>query len=181
MAILSAAAIAFIFVVPGDVKFLAGVYAFGATIAFTIAHLAIIRLRITDPDRERPFRIPLNVNWRGSSIPLPALGMAVLTALAWVSVLVFHEGARYIGGGWLLFGVGAYVFYRSVVEETSLTKRVTIPEEALYKDEPHLQYASILVPVFGTEHDDDIVSTAGRLAAAADAPGELGRASTSSS
>jgi APA family basic amino acid/polyamine antiporter len=173
VAILGGAGIAFAFVIPGDIKFLAGVYAFGATIAFTIAHLAIIRLRVTDPDHERPFRIPFNVNWRGAQIPLPAVAMAVLTALAWVSVVVFHEGARYIGGGWLLFGIGAYVFYRVVVEETSVTKRVTVPEEALFKDEPHAEYASILVPVFGTEHDDDIVSTAGRLADAADQPGAI--------
>ncbi|HEX6117211.1 MAG TPA: universal stress protein [Solirubrobacterales bacterium] len=173
VAILCAAVISFVLVIPGDVRFLAGVYAFGATIAFTIAHLAIVRLRITDPDRERPFRIPFNVGWRGRQIPLPALGMAALTALAWVSVVVFHEGARYIGGGWLLFGIGAYVFYRSAVEETSVTRRVTIPEEALFKDEPDLEYASILVPVFGAEHDDDIVSTAGRLAAAADERGGI--------
>lgn len=173
VAILSAAVIAFVFVVPGDVRFLAGVYAFGATVAFTIAHLSIVRLRARDPDRERPFRIPFNVTWRGSSIPLPAVAMAVLTALAWVSVVVFHEGARYIGGGWLLFGVVAYVLYRVVFEETSLTKRVTVPEEALFKDEPDVEYASILVPVFGTEDDDDIVSTAGRLADAADQPGEV--------
>jgi APA family basic amino acid/polyamine antiporter len=94
--------------------------------------------------------------------------MAVLTALAWVSVVIFHEGARYIGGGWLLFGIVAYVFYRTVVEETSLTKRVTIPEEALYKDRLEVGYSNILVPVFGTDYDDDIVSTAGRFAAGAD-------------
>ena len=166
VAILAGAGIAFVFVIPSDVKFLAGVYAFGATIAFTIAHLSIIRLRTKEPDRARPFRIPFNVRIRGRSVPLPAVAMAVLTALAWVSVVVFHEGARYIGGGWLLFGIGAYVFYRTVVEETSLTKRVTVPEEALFKDEPGVEYASILVPVFGTEYDDDIVSTAGRLASA---------------
>jgi basic amino acid/polyamine antiporter, APA family len=171
VAILSGAVIAFIFVIPSDLKFLAGVYAFGATIAFTIAHLAIVRLRSKDPERERPFRIPLNLEWRGHSIPLPAVAMAVLTALAWVSVVVFHEGARYIGGGWLLFGIGAYAFYRKVVEETSLTKRVTVPEEALFKDEPDLEYGNILVPVFGTVDDDDIVSTAGRLAAAGDGTG----------
>jgi len=98
--------------------------------------------------------------------------MATLTALAWVSVLIFHEGARYIGGAWLLFGIGAYVFYRRVVEGTSVTKRVTIPEEALYKDRPEVGYTNILVPVFGTEHDDDIVSTAGRFAAASDRTGD---------
>ncbi|MGI8462238.1 MAG: amino acid permease [Solirubrobacterales bacterium] len=173
VAIIGAAVISFIFVIPGDVRFLAGIFAFGATIAFTIAHVSIVRLRITDPDHERPFRIPLNIRWRGSELPLPAIAMAIFTALAWVSVVIFHEGARYIGGGWLLFGLGAYVFYRRVVERTSLTRRVSVPEEALFKDEFEADYASILVPVFGTEYDDDIVSTAGRLAAAADAPGDL--------
>jgi APA family basic amino acid/polyamine antiporter len=173
VAILSGAALAVVLVVPGDVKFLAGVFAFGATIAFTIAHLAILRLRVSDPRRPRPFRIPLDIEVGGQSLPLPAIAMALLTALAWISIAVFHEGARYIGGGWLLFGIVAYVFYRRVVEGTSLTKRVTVPEEALFKDEPTVEYGSILVPVFGTEDDDDIVSTAGRLAAAADEPGEL--------
>ena len=171
VAILAGAVIAFALVLPADVRFLAGVYAFGATLAFTIAHLSIARLRVTEPDRPRPFRIPFNVTVRGRSIPLPAVGMAVISALAWISVIVFHEGARYIGGGWLVFGVAAYAFYRVVVEGTSLTKRVTVPEEALFKDEFQAEYASILVPVFGTEHDDDIVSTAGRLAAAGDDSG----------
>ena len=71
----------------------------------------------------------------------------------------------------MLFGLGAYVVYRVVVEETSLTKRVTVPASALAKDVPLPEYGGILVPVFGTPLDDDIVSTAGRLAAAADDPG----------
>ena len=173
VAIISGAALSVIFVLPGDVKFLAGVYAFGATIAFTIAHLAIIRLRNSEPWRRRPFRVPMTVRVGGRELPLPAVAMAVLTALAWLSIAIFHEGARYIGGGWLLFGIAAYVFYRRVVEGTSLTKRVTVPEAALFKDRAEVEYGSILVPVFGTEDDDDIVSTAGRLADAADEPGEM--------
>ena len=46
-------------VIPTNVKLLAGIYAFGATLAITIAHLSIIRLRVKDPDRRRPFRIPM--------------------------------------------------------------------------------------------------------------------------
>ena len=40
------------------------------------------------------------------------------------------------------------------------------------KEVREVEYGDILVPVFGTELDDDIVSTAGRLADAADRPGE---------
>jgi APA family basic amino acid/polyamine antiporter len=49
---------------------------------------------------------------------------------------------------------------------------VSVPEQALRKEVPPAEYGSILVPIFGTKLDDDIVGTAGRLADAADEPGE---------
>jgi APA family basic amino acid/polyamine antiporter len=64
--------------------------------------------------------------------------------------------------GGLLF----YVVYRKVFEGTTLTKRVSVTEKALTKQVPDVAYRNILVPIFGSELDDDIVSTAGRLAAA---------------
>jgi basic amino acid/polyamine antiporter, APA family len=168
VAIAGAAVLAFVLVLPGDVEFLAGVYAFGALLAISIAHLAVIRLRVTDPDRERPYRIPLDVSVGGHRLPLPAIVAAVFTVLGWASVIAFHEGALYLGGGWMVFGLVGYVVYRRVFEGTSLTKRVTVPPEALLKEELEVEYASILVPVFGTKLDDDIIGTAGRLAAAAE-------------
>ena len=72
VAIVIAAVIAFALVLPDDVLFLGGLYAFGATIAFTIAHVSVIRLRVTEPGRERPYRVPLNVRWRGASRSPPA-------------------------------------------------------------------------------------------------------------
>jgi APA family basic amino acid/polyamine antiporter len=153
-------------VLPTDVKLLAGLYAFGATLAITIAHVSILRLRIRDPQRRRPFRVPWNVPWRGAQIPVPTVLAAVLTGLAFLSVLVLHDTARWVGGGWMLFGLTFYVVYRVVVEGTSLTRRVSVTERALTKQVPELAYRSILVPVFGTKFDDEIVATAGRLAAA---------------
>jgi len=153
-------------VVPTDVKLLASIYAFGATLAITIAHLSILRLRRAEPDLPRPFRVPWNVSWRGAQLPLPALFAAVLSALAFVSVLVLHDTARWVGGAWMAAGLLFYVIYRKGVEGTSLTRRVSVTERALTKRVPEVSYRSILVPVFGTELDDDIVSTAGRLAAA---------------
>jgi basic amino acid/polyamine antiporter, APA family len=153
-------------VIPADVKLLAGIYAFGATLAITIAHVSILRLRASDPDRRRPFRVPLNVDWRGARLPIPVLLAAVLTGLAFLSVLAYHDTARWVGGAWMLFGLVFYVVYRKGVEGTSLTRRVSVTERALTKQVPELAYRSILVPVFGTKLDDDIVATAGRLAAA---------------
>ena len=50
-----------------------GIYAFGALLAFTIAHLSIIVLRVREPDRRRPYRMPFNVRLRGVDWPLPAV------------------------------------------------------------------------------------------------------------
>jgi APA family basic amino acid/polyamine antiporter len=153
-------------VIPTNVKLLAGIYAFGATLAITIAHLSIIRLRVKEPDRRRPFRIGMGIPWRGAELPLPAILAAILSGLAFISVLVYHDIARLVGGGWMVFGLLFYVIYRKVFQGTTLTKRVSVPEHALTKQVPEVEFRNILVPVFGTKFDDDIVATAGRLAAA---------------
>jgi basic amino acid/polyamine antiporter, APA family len=168
LAITIAAVAAFGLVLPLDVEMLAGLFAFGATIAFTIAHLSVIRLRVTRPDAERPFRIPFDVRIGGHRLPLPAIVAAVLTALAWVSVVAFHTAALLVGGGWMALGIVAYVIYRRAVEGTTLTRRIEVPAEALVQDVPDVEYGDILVPVFGTKLDDDIVGTAGRLALGVD-------------
>jgi basic amino acid/polyamine antiporter, APA family len=172
VAILVAAVMALGLAIPTDVRLLAEIYAFGATLAIAIAHLSILRLRLREPRRERPYRIPLNVPFRNRELPIPAMLGAVLMLALWVAVIVFHSRARWVGGGWMVFGLIAYVVYRKLVEGTTLTRRVSVPEQALRKDVQELEFASILVPVFGTKLDDDIVGTAGRLADAADEPGE---------
>jgi APA family basic amino acid/polyamine antiporter len=166
VAIVISGVIALGLVIPTNVKLLAGIYAFGATLAITIAHLSIIRLRVKDPDRRRPFRIPMGVPWHGAELPLPAIVAAVLSGLAFISVLLYHETARLVGGGWMVFGLLFYIVYRKVFEGTTLTKRVSVTERALTKQVPEVEFRNILVPVFGTKLDDDIVATAGRLAAA---------------
>ena len=172
VAILAAAVIASALVIPGDIEILAGIYAFGATLSIAIAHAAVLRLRATQPSQPRPFRVPFDVRLRGVDVPLPAVIGFVLTALAWVSVLAFHDEARWVGGGWMAFGLVAYVIYRKGFEQTTLTRRVEIPAAALTKQGVEVESGDILVPLFGTELDDDIVSTAGRLADAAVKPGE---------
>ena len=172
VAILAAAAIAIGLVIPGDIEMLAGIYAFGATLSIAIAHAAVLRMRRTRPHDPRPFRVPFDVRVGGVDVPIPAAIGFVLTGLAWISVLAFHDEARWVGGGWMLFGLLAYVIYRRGFEETTLTKRVEVPAEALTKQEVEAEWEDILVPIFGSELDDDIVSTAGRLADAALSPGE---------
>ena len=91
-------------VVPEDLDFLVGIYAFGAMLAFTIAHLSICRLRYTEPERDRPYRVPLSIKVRGGELPLPAAFGAVVSAAGWVAVMVVHEPARYVGLGWMVMG-----------------------------------------------------------------------------
>jgi APA family basic amino acid/polyamine antiporter len=151
--------------VPADLEFLAGLYALGATLAFTLVHLSVCVLRYREPTRPRPFRMPLNVAFRGGELPLPAAFGAVVSALAFVAVIAFHTPARVLGLLWLAFGLVLYVSYRTS-QGKPVFKRVTVPERALTRrDEPEAEYGSILVPVLGTPLDDDIMQTAGRLAA----------------
>jgi basic amino acid/polyamine antiporter, APA family len=150
-------------VVPENLDFLVGIYAFGALLAFTIAHVSVARMRYTDPDGVRPYRIPLSISWRGGSLPLPAVFGAVVSGAGWVAVMIVHDPARYVGLGWMLIGLAMYVIYRKA-DETSLFKRVTVAPEVLRAEPPRERdYGSILVPLFGTRLDEDIVQTAALL------------------
>ncbi len=173
VAIVIAALMAIGLILPTDIDLLGGLFAFGATIAFTIAHASIIKLRIAEPERQRPFRIPFDVTVRGARVPLPTIVAAVLTGLAWISVIVYHDSARWVGIGWMIFGLVGYVIYRKGFEGTTLTQRVEVPPEALVKSRVEQEYGDILVPVFGTKLDDDIVGTAGRLSDASSRDDQL--------
>jgi basic amino acid/polyamine antiporter, APA family len=158
------ALLAIALVLPADLELLAAIYAFGATLAFTLVHLSVIRLRFREPDRDRPYKIPFGLRVGRAELPLTAALGAVMSAVAFVSVLVLHDAARFVGAGWIAFGVVLYVTYR-LVEGKPVFKRVTVPAKALTRQEVATEFGSILVPVLGTPLDDDIMQTAGRLAA----------------
>lgn len=162
--IVTGAVLAVVLLIPADLEFLLGISAFGATIAFTLVCAGVCRLRWKEPDRDRPYRVPFNVPIGRASLPLPSALGALVSLSALVSVLVSHGGGRFVGLGWMGFGVFLYIYYRTS-EGKPITKRVTVPEKALTRAAPEAEYGSILVPVFGEALDDDIVQTAGRLAA----------------
>jgi APA family basic amino acid/polyamine antiporter len=165
VAILIASAFAIGLVLPGDVELLAAVFAFGATLAISIAHLSLIRLRFSEPGRERPFSVPGGIPIRGATVPLPAVLGLLLAGTAFVSIVLLQNAALWVGGGWMLFGLVAYFVYRRLFEGIPMSARVSVPEQALLKHEPDVDLDSVLVPVLGIgKLDDDIVSTACRLA-----------------
>jgi basic amino acid/polyamine antiporter, APA family len=150
-------------VAPENLDLLVGIYAFGAMLAFTIAHLSICRLRYTEPDRDRPYRVPLSITVRGGELPLPAAFGALVSGAGLVAVMIVHEPARYVGIGWMAIGLALYVIYRRA-DETSLLRRVTVAPQVLRAEAPQERdYGSVLVPLFGTSLDDDIVQTAALL------------------
>jgi APA family basic amino acid/polyamine antiporter len=152
-------------VVPEDLDFLVGIYAFGALLAFTIAHVSVVKLRYSEAEGARGYRIPLSVSWRGGSLPLPAVLGAVISAFGWLAVMVVHDPARYVGLGWMAVGITMYVIYRRA-DEAPLLRRVTVAPEVLRAEPPRERdYGSILVPLFGTRLDEDIVQTAALLVA----------------
>jgi APA family basic amino acid/polyamine antiporter len=57
--------IACVAILPGQADFLGTIYAFGAMLSFTMAHLSVIALRMKQPDAERPWRGPVNLRIRG--------------------------------------------------------------------------------------------------------------------
>jgi basic amino acid/polyamine antiporter, APA family len=154
--------------VPQDLELLVGIFAFGALLGLTIAHLSIIASRFKEPGSRRPYMIPLNVRFRGAQVPLPAVLGAVMSAAVWVGLVVTHNGARWVGTAWLAGGVALYLVYRTS-QGKSVLKRVVVPAAALRREKREAEYGSILVPLFGGPLDDDIVQTAGRLAAEEDA------------
>jgi APA family basic amino acid/polyamine antiporter len=157
------ALLAILLLIPADLEFLASIYAFGATISFTIVHASVCRLRWREPDRDRPFKAPLNLRIGRGDLPLTATIGGLMSFAAFVAVVLLHDSARWAGIGWMAFGIALYVGYR-LVEGKPMFKRVTIPERALTRrGRTKAEYGSILVPVLGTPLDDDIMQTAGRL------------------
>jgi basic amino acid/polyamine antiporter, APA family len=143
-----------------SVAFLASLFSFGVLLAFTAAQLAVIRLRVTQPELRRPFRVPLGIPWRGATLPLPALVGGALTTAVFVAAMVTHAGARYGGPVWLLVGAGVYVLVRrergtGLLEHVSATDEFAVPEAA---------FSKILVPMKLGEIGEEMVATAVRLA-----------------
>jgi len=175
--ILGSAVLATALIIPSDLEFLVGIYAFGAMLAFLIAHVSICVLRYREADRERPYRIPLSVPVGGGDLPLPAVLGALMAFGGIASLLAYHSGARIIGLVWMAAGIALYVTYRRSAG-MPIRERVVVSEAALRSEPLRAEYGSILVPLLGTPLDDDIVQTAGRLAAAQDREEESGVGAT---
>jgi len=156
-------AIACLTMIPGQATFLGNMYAFGAMLSFTIAHVSVIRLRITQPDRARPYRGPGTLRVAGRELPLFAVLGGLGTFLAFVTVTVLHIAVAAAGVAWLLIGIALYVTYRrgQGLDLTTTTK-IAVAGPAV---DTEAEYDSVLVAFDEGGYIPAVLATAVRLAA----------------
>ena len=128
-----------------DVEFLASLYSFGVLLAFAAAQLAVIRLRLTEPDLPRPFRAPLVA---------PMLGAPLAIAI-WLVAMVTHPAARYAGPIWLAIGLVLYLSVRRRAHLGLLDEAETVSELPA-----GAEFGRVLVPMKLGPIGEEMVATA---------------------
>jgi len=131
------------------VAFLASLYSFGVLLAFAAAQLAVIRLRVREPDLPRPFRAPMLA---------PLIGTPVAIAV-WIVAMVTHPAARFAGPVWLAAGLVVYLVVRRRAHLGVLAG--VDPLEAL---PPGIEFSRVLVPMKLGPIGEEMVATAVALA-----------------
>jgi APA family basic amino acid/polyamine antiporter len=144
-----------------DVAFLASLFSFGVLLAFTAAQLAVIKLRIDEPDLPRPYRAPFNVRIRGADIPIPAVVGSIATFAIFIIAMATHPGARYAGPVWLALGLVVFIAVR-MSHGQGLMERVRAPDERPV--EPIVAFNRILVPMKLGIIGEEMLATAIKLA-----------------
>ncbi len=163
VAIMVFGAIAAATIIPGKADFLGTVYAFGAMLSFTIAHVSVVALRLKEPDRERPYTMPGTITVRGRKLPVLALAGGTGTAIAWVVVTVLNRSTLIAGFVWLAIGIATYVVYRrSQGLSLTHTTKIVDPKPVVERE---VEYQSVLVAFEDGQYSPEAVATAVKLAA----------------
>jgi len=154
--------IACLTLIPGKADFLGNLYAFGAMLSFTIAHVSVIKLRLKEPDFERPYRGPGTLLVRGRELPLFAVLGGIGTGLAFLTVTALHTAVALTGIGWLALGVAVYVGYRRRQHlDLVTTTRVHTPRAVTDRE---IEYESVLVVYDQNEFHPHALRTALKVA-----------------
>jgi APA family basic amino acid/polyamine antiporter len=166
MAIMIFSAVAVIVMLPGETTFLGSIYAFGATLSFTMAHVSVIRMRKRYPLADRPrtrdgsplWHSPGNVTVRGVDVPVMAILGGIGTGAAFVVAMALDPVILATGGGWMLAGMALYYLYR---RSRQLPLRETVKVEALESlGVEEVEYESVLVVIDEDAFSDELVATA---------------------
>jgi APA family basic amino acid/polyamine antiporter len=149
-----------LFLITGKVDFLGRMYAFGAMLSFTIAHISVVILRVKKPDEEMAWRARPSLTIGGKQWPLFAVLGGLGTGIAWLVVVWKDAPTRYAGLAWLATGFVFYPLYRRHLHEP-LRRTVRAP---IMITAAALEYSNILVPVASGYPSDEAMDLACRLA-----------------
>jgi APA family basic amino acid/polyamine antiporter len=163
IAIVAFAFVACLTILPGQADFLGKVYAFGAMLSFTIAHMSVIKLRWSRPDIERTYRGPGTVHLRGHEIPVFAVVGGIGTGAAWLTV--FGRDPRVFLGGliWVAIGLTLYALYRRSLGLSLRETAKVIPVRQAVEHE--VEYESILVVFENGRFSAQAIETAAKMSA----------------
>jgi APA family basic amino acid/polyamine antiporter len=157
------AVIACVTLLPGQADFLGNMYAFGAMLSFTIAHAAVVRLRLARPDLKRPYRGPGNLRIGGRDLPGFAVFGGIATVLSFLVVTVLHPEVAIAGTLWLALGIVVYTIYRHRHGlDLVTTAKIVIPQPVTATE---AEYKSVLLALEVDHFAPQIVATAQKLAA----------------
>ena len=138
---------ALVILVAKRLTFIADLYNFGAMLAFSLAHLSLLGLRVRQPNLERPFKIPFNIRFGRSKLPISAIIGLLSTIAVWIDVVISKPAGRNLGFVWMGVGLICYLAYRKKQRISATAhveiERVKIPEFELLKTR------KILVPTLG--------------------------------
>ncbi len=162
LGILVFSGLACVALLPGQAEFLGLIYAFGAMLSFSMAHLALIRLRVKEPDVPRPYRSPGHVRVRGHDLPPFAILGVAGTMLSFGVIAALNVPVAIAGTVWLTLGMIVYIVYRRRQGlDLVSTYKVAIPQPVV---DHEAEYDSVLVPV-SDGYDEHVMATAAKLAA----------------
>jgi APA family basic amino acid/polyamine antiporter len=155
--------VACVTLIPGQAEFLGNMYAFGAMLSFSIAHLSVIRLRFKEPDHERPYKGPGNIRLRHGELPVFGVVGLFGTGMAFAVVTTLHLDVAVAGVGWLTFGLLLYVAYRRRQGlDLVTTTKVAVPRPVTDRE---AEYESVLVALDVKQPSEGAVATAVKVAA----------------
>jgi APA family basic amino acid/polyamine antiporter len=168
--------VACLVIVPGQEEFLGTLYAFGAMLSFTIAHVSLIALRwrlarsrmrqlpgdVEEEEKGAWYLAPLNVRVRGVEVPVFAVVGGIGTFAAWITVTVLYVDALVAGTIWLALGGVTYYLYRRS-KGLSLTETRLAPITPAVGVEP-IEYAAVVLAFEEGTYSESATATALRLA-----------------
>ncbi len=104
------------FLTPSALDTLGNMYAFGATLGYTLVFISLIKLRFDDPYSPRPYKVPGNlaIRWHGREVEFPVIGVLGMIGVSLIlfEVILTHEIGRIAGPAWVILGVLYFAWYR---------------------------------------------------------------------